>query len=151
MNKTEANRQIIKKYYTSINSGNFDIVMALMHEKVTYNVIGFLPFSGRWEGRDRVYSVLVPAVMASFKEGSVKFAEKWKIMSADEKRVTGLMSGEAITLEGKKFETTYCQIFKIENSIIREVHEFLDTYLNYKTHDPKNLPEEADDYGPMKF
>ena len=151
MNKSESNRQIIEKYYTSINSGNFETVMALMHEKVTYNVIGFLPFSGRWEGRDRVYGILVPSVMMSFKQETVVFAEKWKIMCADEGSVVGLMTGKAETLKNEIFEATYCQIFKINDSIITEVYEFLDTELNGKTHDPKNLPEPADDYGMMKF
>ena len=43
------------------------------------------------------------------------------------------------------------KIFKIENSKIIEVYEFLDTELNAKTHDPANLDSEADDYGMMKF
>ena len=61
------------------------------------------------------------------------------------------MTGKAETTEGTDFETTYCQIFKIENSKIIEVYEFLDTELNAKTHDPANPDLEADDYGMMKF
>ena len=72
-------------------------------------------------------------------------------MCADEERAVGLMTGKAETTEGTDFETTYCQIFKIEDSKIIEVYEFLDTELNAKTHDPANLPSEADDYGMMQF
>ena len=42
-------------------------------------------------------------------------------------------------------------VFKIEDSKIIEVYEFLDTELNAKTHDPANLPSKADDYGMMQF
>jgi len=91
------------------------------------------------------------ALKKSFKPETVEFAGKWKIMCADQERAVGLMTGKAKTTEGTDFETTYCQIFKIENSKIIEVYEFLDTELNAKTHDPANLDSEADDYGMMKF
>ncbi len=151
MNKAATNRQIMETYYKSINQGDFDTVINLMSEDVIFHMIGTGPFSGRWEGRDRVYGELVPSVMKSFKPETVEFAGKWKIMCADEERAVGLMTGKAETTEGTDFETTYCQIFKIEDSKIIEVYEFLDTELNAKTHDPANLPSEADDYGMMQF
>tara|TARA_B100000029_G_scaffold164502_1_gene160601 strand:+ start:4562 stop:5017 length:456 start_codon:yes stop_codon:yes gene_type:complete len=151
MDTVENNRKIAETYYTSINGGDFDSVLGLMSEDVIFHVIGTGPFSGRWEGRDRVYGILVPSVMKSFKPETVVFAGKWKIMCADEGSVVGLMTGEAETTKDKKFEATYCQIFKITDSIITEVYEFLDTDLNAKTHDPKNLLEPADDYGMMRF
>ena len=117
MNKAATNRQIMETYYKSINQGDFDTVINLMSEGVVFHMIGTGPFSGRWEGRDRVYGELVPSVMKSFKPETVEFAGKWKIMCADEERAVGLMTGKAETTEGTDFETTYCQIFKIENSI----------------------------------
>ena len=116
MNKAATNRQIMETYYKSINQGDFDTVINLMSEDVIFHMIGTGPFSGRWEGRDRVYGELVPSVMKSFKPETVEFAGKWKIMCADEERAVGLMTGKAETTEGTDFETTYCQIFKIENS-----------------------------------
>lgn len=151
MTKSATNRQIMETYYNSINKGDFDTVIDLMSEDVVFNIIGTGPFSGRWEGRDRVYEVLVPSLMKSFKPESVEFAGKWKIMCCDEKRVVGLMTGNAITNDNKKFETTYCQIFKIQDSKIIEVYEFLDTELTSNTHDPSNLNAEADDYNIMRF
>jgi len=151
MDTVENNRKIAETYYTSINGGDFDSVLGLMSEDVIFHVIGTGPFSGRWEGRDRVYGILVPSVMKSFKPETVVFAGKWKIMCADEASVVGLMTGEAETTKDEKFEATYCQIFKITDSIITEVYEFLDTDLNARTHDPKNLLEPADDYGMMRF
>ena len=115
MNKAATNRQIMETYYKSINQGDFDTVINLMSEDVIFHMIGTGPFSGRWEGRDRVYGELVPSVMKSFKPETVEFAGKWKIMCADEERAVGLMTGKAETTEGTEFETTYCQIFKIEN------------------------------------
>ena len=55
MNKSATNRQIMETYYNSISKGDFDTVIDLMSEDVVFNIIGTGPFSGRWEGRDRVY------------------------------------------------------------------------------------------------
>ena len=86
MDKSATNRQIMETYYKSINQGDFDTVINLMSEDVIFHMIGTGPFSGRWEGRDRVYGELVPSVMKSFKPETVEFAGKWKIMCADEER-----------------------------------------------------------------
>ena len=77
MSKVENNRKIIETYYKSIASGDFETVMSLMHEDVVFNIVGETPYAGKWEGRDNIYGILVPAVVSNFKEGSVKFAERW--------------------------------------------------------------------------
>ncbi len=151
MSKSATNRQIMETYYKSVSVGDFDTVINMMSEDVVFHINGTNPFSGRWEGRDKVYEILVPSVMKSFKPESIEFAGKWKVMCADEDRVVGLMTGRAETTENVNFETTYCQIFKIKDSKIIEVYEFLDTELNAKTHNPSNLPSKADDYGMMQF
>ena len=63
MNKAATNRQIMETYYKSINQGDFDTVINLMSEDVIFHMIGTGPFSGRWEGRDRVYGELVPSCL----------------------------------------------------------------------------------------
>ena len=69
MSKAENNRKIIETYYKSIASGDFETVISLMHEDVVFNIVGETPYAGKWEGRDNVYGILVPAVVSNFKEG----------------------------------------------------------------------------------
>ena len=104
-----------------------------------------------WEGKENVYGTLVPAVVASLDQNTVSFGENWKIMCADDERVTGLMSARGKSLNGENMDQTYCHIFKIENSKIIEVYEFMDTAQNEKTLDIKNLNGHSGKIGTMRF
>ena len=151
MSKTNKNRKIMETYYKSISSGDFDTVTSLMDENVKFHIIGESPFSGLWEGKENIYGTLVPAVVASLDQNTVSFGENWKIMCADDERVTGLMSARGKSLNGENMDQTYCHIFKIENSKIIEVYEFMDTAQNEKTLDIKNLNGHSGKIGTMRF
>jgi ketosteroid isomerase-like protein len=38
-----------------------------------------------------------------------------------------MMAGGADTLDGRRYDQTYCQIFRVEQGTIREIWEFFDT------------------------
>ena len=48
-------------------------------------------------------------------------------------------------------DQTYCHIFKIENSKIIEVYEFMDTAQNERTLNIENLNGQSGVSGPMQF
>jgi len=151
MSKAENNRKIIETYYKSIASGDFETVMSLMHEDVVFNIVGETPYAGKWEGRDNIYGILVPAVVSNFKESSVKFAENWSVMCVDENRATGLMSARAETHEGKKLNMTYCHILKFNEAQIIEVYEFFDTAQGERLFDNNKLKGHSGQLGPMNY
>ena len=151
MSKAENNRKIIETYYKSIASGDFETVISLMHEDVVFNIVGETPYAGKWEGRDNVYGILVPAVVSNFKEGSLQFAENWNVMCVDENRATGLMSAKAEPYDGKKLDMTYCHILKFNETQINEVHEFFDTAQGERLFDNDKLSGHSGKLGTMNF
>ena len=64
MSKSNKNRKIMETYYKSISKGDFEKVISLMDENVKFHIIGESPFSGYWKGKENVYGILVPAVVA---------------------------------------------------------------------------------------
>ena len=54
-------------------------------------------------------------------------------------------------LNGQVMDQTYCHIFKIENSKIIEVYEFMDTAQNERTLNIENLNGQSGVSGPMQF
>ena len=151
MDKVENNRKIIETYYESIASGDFETVISLMHKDVVFNIVGETPYAGLWEGRDNIYGILVPAVVSNFKEGSVKFAERWNVMCVDENRATGLMSAIAETHKGEKLDMTYCHILKFNENQIIEVHEFFDTAQGERLFSNDKLNGHSGKLGPMNY
>ena len=151
MSKAENNRKIIETYYSSIAKGDFDTIISLMHEDVVFNIIGESPYSGRWEGRDNVQNILVPAVVSNLKAESTKFAENWAVMCVDENRATGLMSARAETHKGEKLDMTYCHIMTFNQNKIIEMHEFFDTAQGERLFDNEKLEGHSGKPGPMNY
>ena len=151
MTKVEDNRKIIETYYSSISKGDFDTIISLMHEEVVFNIIGESPYSGIWEGRDNIYTILVPAVVSNLKAESTKFAENWAIMCVDENRATGLMSAKAETHKGEKLDMTYCHIMTFNQNKIIEMHEFFDTAQGERLFDNEKLEGRSGKLGSMNF
>ena len=151
MTKVENNRKIIETYYSSIVKGDFDTIITLMHEDVVFNIVGESPYSGRWEGRDNVYNILVPAVVSNLKAESTKFAENWAVMCVDENRATGLMSARAETHKGEKLDMTYCHIMTFNQNKIIEMHEFFDTAQGERLFDNEKLEGHSGKLGPMNY
>mgnify|MGYP000102824338 CR=1 FL=1 len=60
---------------------------------------------------------------------TIRFSREWRIMSADEKCVVGLMRGGGTATNGHDYTQTYCQIMTIRDGLIVELHEFFDTAL----------------------
>ncbi len=151
MTKVEDNRKIIETYYSSIAKGDFDTIISLMHEDVIFNIVGESPYSGLWEGRDNIYTILVPAVVSNLKAESTKFAENWTIMCVDENRATGLMSATAETHKGENLNMTYCHIMTFNQNKIIEMHEFFDTAQGERLFDNEKLKGHSGKSGPMNY
>jgi ketosteroid isomerase-like protein len=126
---SKANRQLIERYYDALTSGDHKTFAALHSEDAKFNLIGKTPVSGHFRGRDNFLKNVAARVSRSLVPGHYKFAEKWRIMAADENCVVAIMQGGGKAKNGLWYHQTYCQVFTIENNMIIEVHEFFDTAL----------------------
>jgi ketosteroid isomerase-like protein len=127
--KAEENRKIIEKYYGALAEGDAETFSSLHSEDVIFNVLGNTPVSGRFMGKTECFSKIASRVVRTLVPGTFKFAKKWRIMAADEKRVVGIMKGGGVAKTGLEYDQTYCQVFTIRDGKISELHEFLDTVL----------------------
>lgn len=128
------NIALIEEYYACLHSGDFDGLAALHSEDVAFNMLGSTPVSGRWEGKAECFGPLVAdLVVGKLVPGKFQFAVKWRIMSADDHCVVGIMQGGGPGLNGGQYDQTYCQVFTIgeRDGVARivELHEFYDTAL----------------------
>ena len=124
------NIALIERYYDCLASGDFEALAALHSDDVAFNMLGATPVSGRWEGKEECFGPLVAdGVVGKLVPGEFRFAKKWRIMSADDRCVVGIMQGGGPGLNGEQYDQTYCQVFTIEDGQIVELHEFYDTAL----------------------
>ncbi|MEP5938109.1 MAG: nuclear transport factor 2 family protein [Erythrobacter sp.] len=134
----QRNIALIERYYAALAGGDFEALADCHSDDVAFNMLGSTPVSGRWEGKAECFGPLVAdAVLGNLVPGQFAFAKKWRIMSADDTCVVGLMQGGGPALNGEQYDQTYCQVFTIGDREtdqgtqrkITELHEFYDTAL----------------------
>ena len=121
---------LIERYYQCLHHGDMEQLAALHSDDVAFNMIGSTPVSGRWEGKAECFGpVVADGVLGKLQPDQFHFAQKWRIMCADDHRVVGIMQGGGPGLNGEQYDQTYCQVFTITNGAISELYEFYDTAL----------------------
>lgn len=126
----EANIALATRYYGALAEGDFEGLAALHSDDVVFNLLGSTPVSGRWVGKAECFGPLVAdGVVGKLVPETVQFSRKWRIMSADDHCVVGIMQGGGMGKNGHEYLQTYCQIMTIRDGLITELHEFFDTAL----------------------
>ncbi|WP_324072975.1 MAG: nuclear transport factor 2 family protein [Erythrobacter sp.] len=125
-----ANIAVATRFYEALAAGDFDALAALHSDDIVFNLVGTTPVSGRWEGKDVCFGpVVADGVIGKLVPETIRFSREWRIMSADENCVVGLMRGGGTATNGHEYLQTYCQIMTIRDGLIVELHEFFDTAL----------------------
>ncbi|MEL7199942.1 MAG: nuclear transport factor 2 family protein [Pseudomonadota bacterium] len=126
----EANIAVAKRFYEVLAAGDFEALAALHSDDVVFNLVGSTPVSGRWEGKAECFGpVVADGVVGKLVPETIQFSRKWRIMSADDNCVVGIMQGGGMGKNGHDYQQTYCQIMTIRDGLIVELHEFFDTAL----------------------
>ena len=125
-----ANIAVATRFYEALAAGDFDALAALHSDDIIFNLVGTTPVSGRWEGKAVCFGPIVAdGVIGKLVPETIRFSHEWRIMSADENCVVGLMRGGGTATNGHDYTQTYCQIMTIRDGLIVELHEFFDTAL----------------------
>lgn len=125
-----ANIAVATAFYEALAAGDFDALAALHSDDIVFNLVGTTPVSGRWEGKAMCFGPIVAdGVIGKLVPETIRFSRQWRIMSADENCVVGLMRGGGTATNGHDYTQTYCQIMTIRDGLIVELHEFFDTAL----------------------
>ena len=126
----QQNIDLLNRYFTHMNRGEWEAVEAMYHDDVVVQLAGTTPASGRLEGKAMVTDELIAQqVHGALVPETMHFARRWKIMCADDERVVAIMEGGGPTLAGDVYDQTYCEIFRFKDDKVIEMHAFLDTAL----------------------
>ena len=124
----EKNRAVIEKFYTALGENDFELLAPLHRDDIVMNVLGRSPVSGRFEGREACFGPDGVATRVFHRIGpGYQFGAEWRIVAVDEPYVVGFSRGEGASANGGRYDQTYCQVFRLEDGLIVEMHEFLDT------------------------
>ncbi|HVA77236.1 MAG TPA: nuclear transport factor 2 family protein [Candidatus Binataceae bacterium] len=120
------NKELVRKMFTDLGKGDAQAFMAAMAEDIRFTIIGTTRFSGTFKGKQELAAKLLGPLGAALEGGLVITPEN---LIADGDFVAMQSRGKSIAKNGKRYDNTYCQIFRFSNGKIHEVTEYLDTEL----------------------
>jgi ketosteroid isomerase-like protein len=125
----ERNKQLVGAWYAALAAVDVEGFLAVQTDDVAYNVTGRTPVSGFFQGKKTLTEDILPLVFNALQTETFQFSKRWKIMCADESRVTAIMEAEGLASNGLRYDQRYCHIFGFRDDKISEVWEFFDTAL----------------------
>ena len=122
----EDNKQIIRSFYEAGNAGDMDTVVGLLADDITWTNIGTTSVSGVYRGKQELMEKLLGPLFAQLKSGIHMTIKR---LVGEDDIVVAETQGAAETLEGVRYDNTYCWIARLRDGQIAEVTEYLDTAL----------------------
>jgi hypothetical protein len=122
----EENKKLVADFYEAGNRGDMDACFAMVADDVTWTNIGTTKFSGVFAGKQNLVVQLLQPLFGQLKAG---IASQIESIIAEGDVVIAQTSGTAETQDGKPYNNTYCQVFRIRDGKIAAVKEYMDTAL----------------------
>lgn len=120
--QSEANKQLVKRFFEDFSAGRFDDAFSLVHEDVRWWVPGTLPFSGTKTKTE--YLKVVAAIRAGFPQGLRLVPSE---MTAQGNRVAAEVESFGEHSNGKSYRNKYHFLIYVENGRFVQVKEYMDT------------------------
>lgn len=117
--------QVLRRYLDALVSGDLDAIGRSFAEEATWTLHGELPLAGIKRGREQIVNFLVDAG-SLFRPGTQSFT--FGDISAQSSRAVLEWQVKGIaTRTGEVYDNDYCGVFVVEDGLIAEVREYLDS------------------------
>lgn len=120
------NKQLVRNMFAEFSKGNAEAFLGAMADDVRFTLIGTTKYSQTFNGKQELVSKLLTPLTAELEGGLTITPDN---LIADGDFVAMQARGKSTARNGKPYNNTYCQVFRILNGKIQEVTEYLDTEL----------------------
>jgi uncharacterized protein len=119
------NKQIMERYVAALVAGDADAVRDFFADDATWWLVGDLPISGTWNGREAIMADFFGTAMAHYEPGSVSLEVTGMVAEGDQ--VTLEWTSRARTSTGEPYENFCIGVFTVRDGRIAAVREYMDT------------------------
>ena len=117
--------QVIERYVAALVAGDEPAIRDSFADDATWWLVGDLPISGTWNGRDAITDEFLATAMAYYEPGSVSLEVTG--MLADGDQVTLEWTSRSRTAAGEPYENFCIGVFTVRDGRIVAVREYMDT------------------------
>lgn len=120
------NKKLMEGIYEELARGNGGPFVEALADDVRWTIIGATDWSGTWEGKEAVQQRLLDPLFAQF--GTTYRNHATRVI-AEGDHVVIECRGDVTTKDGRPYNNTYCNVFRLEDGKVRELTEYCDTQL----------------------
>src|SRR6267154_783285 len=120
------NKQFISNMFAELSKGNGDAFLNALADDVSFTIIGSTKYSGTFKGKQELINKLLAPLNAQIEGGMTITPDN---LIADGDFVAMQARGKALSKNGRRYDNTYCHVFRFANGKVLQVTEYLDTEL----------------------
>ena len=124
--KAEQNKRRMRLIYAALERGNSRPFLDALADDVSWTIIGTTEWSGIWRGKAAVRARLLDPLFAQF---ATRYRNRAIRLIAEGDWVVIECRGDVITKTGNPYRNTYCNVFRLEDGMVKEITEYCDTEL----------------------
>ncbi|MET9835153.1 nuclear transport factor 2 family protein [Streptomyces sp. NPDC006385] len=129
MGETEGTR-LMRHIFAGLAEGDGRPLAESLADDFRWTIIGTTKWSGTYEGKQVVLNELFRPLLAQFSDRYTNTAQRF--IAADDYVVVEC-SGRATTVEGKRYDNTYCWVCHVKDGKLQALTEYCDTELIART------------------
>lgn len=123
---TAENKQLLQRIFDELAQGNSRPFVDAMADGFSWTITGTTGWSRRYEGKQAVLKELLAPLRARI-DGRIRTTAQRLIAEGD--LVVVEARGSNVTRDGKRYDNTYCYVFRVAEGKLQELTEYLDTAL----------------------
>lgn len=129
MNVNE-NKQLMQDIIENLSNGNYETFFESMSDDIKWTWMGSNDLSKTFDGKQSVVNELWGSVKTAITQ-PYQFVISRLIAEGDYVVIEGV--GKNTTSKGKRYHNKYCWVCRIVANKLKEVHEYMDTDLVFRT------------------
>jgi uncharacterized protein len=130
---TAANKQLLKHIFDELAKGNGQPFLDSLTDDFRWTITGSSAWSRTFEGKQAVRTQLLDPLFEQFADRYTNRAHRF---IAEDDLVVVECRGKVNTKSGQPYNNAYCWIFRIEGGRLKELTEYLDSYLTMSVLNP---------------
>jgi uncharacterized protein len=126
MNEVEARGcDVVRRFFGALSDGDLEALRPMLHPDASWEVMRAMPGERLTVGRDAIIDEFLAPVRGRFAPGDPKVTVQTVFASGA--RVAAETHADGTMRDGSEYHNRYAWVFEIEGSLVRDVHEYMDT------------------------
>ena len=116
---------VVRRFFAALSDGDLEAMRPMLHPDATWEVMRAVPGERMTIGREAIIDEFLAPVRGRFVAGDPKVTVHTLFASGD--HVAAETQADGTMRDGSEYHNRYAWMIELEGSLVRSVHEYMDT------------------------